>query len=76
MKDYELPDWLRANSSGVYRPCRIAAEIIETALKWKGMTDSEMRLQAGEMTTQEIRTVRAVLNQILPENAESSYPQD
>ena len=68
MKDYELPDWLRANSSGVYRPCRIAAEIIETALKWKGMTASEMRLHLGEMTAQEVRTVRAVLNQILPEN--------
>ena len=33
---------------------------------WQNMTASEMRLRMGEMTAQEIRTVRAVLNQILP----------
>lgn len=33
---------------------------------WRDMSDAEMRLHCGEMTAQEIRTVRAVLNQILP----------
>jgi len=33
---------------------------------WRDMSDSEMRLRCGEMTAQEIRTVRAVMNQILP----------
>lgn len=33
---------------------------------WRDMSDAQMRLNCGEMTAQEIRTVRAVLNQILP----------
>ena len=35
---------------------------------WRDMPADEMRLRCGEMTAQEIRTVRAVLNQILPAN--------
>jgi hypothetical protein len=35
---------------------------------WRDMPASEMRLRCGEMTAQEIRTVRAVLNQIMPRN--------
>lgn len=38
---------------------------------WRDMTDSEMRLHCGEITAQEIRTVRAVLNQILPPDDEN-----
>ncbi len=34
------------------------------------MPAAEMRLRCGELTAQEIRTVRAVLNQIIPANAE------
>lgn len=37
-------------------------------LYWAGMSSSEMRQRAGEMTTQEYRTVQAVLNAILTEN--------
>ncbi len=33
---------------------------------WRDMPDSEMRQRCGELTAQEIRTVRAVLNNILP----------
>ena len=32
---------------------------------WHDMPDAEMRLRCGELTAQEIRTVRAVLNAIL-----------
>lgn len=32
---------------------------------WRDMPADEMRLRCGEMTAQEIRTVRAVLNQII-----------
>ena len=35
---------------------------------WQNMSPSEMRLRCGEMTGQEIRTVKAVLNTILPKD--------
>ena len=35
---------------------------------WHDMPDAEMRLRCGELTAQEIRTVRAVLNAILDNN--------
>ena len=41
---------------------------------WRDMPASEMRLRCGEMTAQEIHTVRAVLNQIMPSNAEPTRP--
>ena len=33
---------------------------------WRDMPDAEMMLRCGEMTAQEIRTVRAILRSILP----------
>ena len=33
---------------------------------WRDMSSAEMRLRCGELTSQEIRTIRAILNQILP----------
>jgi len=41
----------------------VRAEVI----KWRDMGGQEMRLRCGEMTSQEICTVRAVLRQICPE---------
>lgn len=35
-------------------------------IAWRDMTPDQMRLYGGEMTTQEIRTVQAVLNMIVP----------
>jgi len=35
---------------------------------WGEMSDSDLRLRCGELTSQEIRTVRAVLNAILANN--------
>jgi hypothetical protein len=42
-----------------------AGDIIQSAKKWYDMSDSQMRLHCGEMTAQEIRTVKAVLRNIL-----------
>jgi hypothetical protein len=49
-----------------------AAEVIERLHEWGTMSASEMRLRGGEMTAQEIRTVKAVLNSI-GANAYSSF---
>lgn len=35
------------------------------AEEWGGLTDAELRLRCGELTAQEIRTVRAVIGAIL-----------
>ena len=40
--------------------------ITELMAKWRDMPSEEMRLRAGDMTAQEIRSVKAVLNAILP----------
>jgi hypothetical protein len=41
------------------------AILVEKRLEhWRAMSDQELRLRCGEMTAQEIRTVRAVLNAI------------
>ena len=40
--------------------------ITELVVKWRDMPSEEMRLRAGDMTAQEIRSVKAVLNAILP----------
>lgn len=44
-------------------------KLVAEIKKWIDMSRQQMRLHCGEMTEQEIRTVKAVLNAIL-ENAE------
>jgi hypothetical protein len=45
---------------------RTAARKLRDAFaKWRDMPSEEMRLRAGDMTAQEIRSVKAVLNAIL-----------
>lgn len=53
--------------------CREAlmAESMQTqrrVIDWKSQSDEGLRLRCGELTAQEIRTIRAVLNAILPPN--------
>jgi len=53
--------------------CREAlmAESLQTqrrVIDWRGQSDAGLRLRCGELTAQEIRTIRAVLNAILPPN--------
>lgn len=38
---------------------------VSKATEWSLLSDAEMRLRCGEMTAQEIRTVRAVLGAIV-----------
>jgi hypothetical protein len=40
-------------------------QIAESVLDWHSKNDSELRLQCGELTAQEIRSIRAVLNNII-----------
>jgi hypothetical protein len=44
---------------------RVAVSQIERLHMWNDYSDQEMRLHAGEMTKQEIRSVRAVIKAIL-----------
>jgi hypothetical protein len=55
--------------------CREAlmAESMKTqrrVIDWRDQSDEGLRLRCGELTTQEIRTIRAVLTAILPPNAD------
>lgn len=43
------------------------AETHRRAIEWHGLTDAGLSLRLGELTAQEIRTVRAVLNAIVAE---------
>lgn len=56
--------------------CREAlmAQSLETqrrVIDWRSQSDSGLRLRCGELSAQEIRTIRAVLNAILPPNAKA-----
>ena len=44
--------------------------------EWGEMSDSDLRLRCGELTAQEIRTVRAVLNAILANAQGQQRPHD
>ena len=51
------------------------AESMQTqrrVIDWREQSDEGLRLRCGELTAQEIRTIRAVLNAILPPNTEVS----
>lgn len=39
--------------------------------KWANMSSSQLRLQCGELTAQEIRSIKAVLNAMLKENIQN-----
>lgn len=47
------------------RELNASNKIKEKASSYAAMSDSELRLRCGELTAQEIRTIRAVLNNIL-----------
>ena len=40
-------------------------QIAESALDWASLSNSALRLRCGEMTQQEIKAVRAVLNSVI-----------
>lgn len=63
-------DWRRGKDVGMPEPKDTGADIdaairiVDRVYMWSEFSDEEMRLHAGEMTAQEIRSVRAVLNSI------------
>jgi hypothetical protein len=44
-------------------------------IDWRDQSDEELRLRCGELTAQEIRTIRAVLHAILPPNTQAQATQ-
>jgi hypothetical protein len=51
------------------------AESMQTqrrVIDWRDQSDEGLRLRCGELTSQEIRTIRAVLTAILPPNDQVS----
>lgn len=51
------------------------AESMQTqrrVIDWQLQSDEGLRLRCGELTSQEIRTIRAVLSAILPTNKRST----
>jgi hypothetical protein len=49
------------------------AEAMQTqrrVIDWRDQSDEGLRLRCGELTSQEIRTIRAVLGDILPLNSQ------
>lgn len=54
------------------------AESMQTqrrVIDWQLQSDEGLRLRCGELTSQEIRTIRAVLSAILPTN-DRAMPQE
>lgn len=64
MEIEKLIVWLNANSEGSRAPAKEAAEILNRLDDWSKLSDGGLRLMCGEMTAQEIRTVRGVLSVI------------
>lgn len=65
---------LRAEIAECACDCREAlmAESMRTqrrVIDWRDQSDEGLRLRCGELSAQEIRTIRAVLNAILPPNS-------
>lgn len=59
--------------------CREAlmAESMQTqrrVIDWRDQSDDGLRLRCGELSAQEIRTIRAILNAILPPNSREHPP--
>lgn len=70
-----LPRTTRSPSGNIIIPRKtrkkIARKLRDRIAMWRDMPSAEMRLRAGEMTAQEIRTVRAVLAAILPKEEDT-----
>jgi hypothetical protein len=47
---------------------RDIADLNDRLIDWRDQSDDGLRLRCGELTSQEIRTIRAVLTAILPPN--------
>ena len=55
----------------------LMAESMQTqrrVIDWRSQSDEGLRLRCGELSAQEIRTIRAVLNAILPPDVQGDSP--
>ena len=62
-------DIAELNERLIDRQQTLMAESMQTqrrVIDWKSQSDEGLRLRCGELTSQEIRTIRAVLGDILP----------
>lgn len=50
---------------------RQLASLTAKIREWQAMSASEMRLRCGELSAQDIRNIKAVLESILPTNNET-----
>jgi hypothetical protein len=48
-----------------------ALETQRSVIDWQSQSDAELRLRCGELTAQEIRTIRAILRAIVETNSEA-----
>lgn len=54
--------------------CDLERQLVALTSKireWQSMSDAEMRLRCGELSAQDIRNIKAVLESILPTNNET-----
>jgi hypothetical protein len=54
--------------------CALKVIVWCRVIDWRDQSDDGLRLRCGELTAREIRTIRAVLNAILPANAQAHVP--
>jgi hypothetical protein len=64
-QEKKLAKYMTGSNSDDTIEAEIKPSIEDKVLDWISLSDSGMRLRCGEMTAQEIRTVRAVLNSIV-----------
>lgn len=84
VNNYDVADQRRVRQCVTHHfacDCREAlmAESMEThrkVIEWRDLSDDGLRLRCGELTAQEIRTIRAVLNAILPANNPHLLPSE
>ena len=71
-------DIAELNERLIDRRQTLMAESMQTqrrVIDWKSQSDEGLRLRCGELTSQEIRTIRAVLTAILPLNVTLSHEE-
>jgi hypothetical protein len=61
-KDFVIKDHVVSDS---IKKGKTITEMVDSLFEWYNLTDSGLRLRCGELTAQEVRTIRAVLNSIV-----------
>ena len=77
MTNDELKKWLRDNSSGVYRPSRIAADVIEQQEREIAILRGALRISADRFRHESVQWLDAAddIERILPNAQDHSADQ-